>query len=180
MRTFLAILSTGLAGAALWAQAQPAAKPQKSPYEVERDRIERELEGVWSVTDFKKPVFRTVARVSGFMLAQRGWLSINVVVTSKDSTYNENLHFFVGSMKNYKVTETNRLRLTDVWGFSNSNKGQLTPDVSGTVEERDLLFTGGPDVGQRLRIQRAPDDFMEFTRRSAPPPPPAAPAPTDR
>ncbi|MFN0206349.1 MAG: hypothetical protein ACKVS6_08535 [Planctomycetota bacterium] len=152
---------------------------EKAKVESEKDRIEREIEGLWEVFDFQNPKFGTVLRWSGYMLVREGCISINAVVTTKDPGTDEWTYHFTGSMKRYTITETNRLRLEDVFGFSNPG-GVLKPDVAGTIEERVITFIGLPEIGQKLRISRGADDSMTFIRRTAVPKPAQPAAPNDK
>ncbi|MBI3817913.1 MAG: hypothetical protein HY286_04420 [Planctomycetes bacterium] len=149
-----------------------------TPKQTEKDRVEREIQGVWSVIDCVNPKISPILRSSGFMMVQDGWLMINAVITTKNKDNSEWDYNFVGSAKNYSIAETNRLRLVDVWGFSNDG-GELKPDVGGVIEERTLQFIGAPEIGQRLIIARGSNDSLTFVRKTLPPKPPVAP-PNDK
>lgn len=166
-----------IAGAALvvapWLQNQkPIDGPlkPKTPRQTEKERIERELQGVWEVSECTNPQLFPILRSSGFMFIHDGWMSVNIVITTQNRTNNAWQYHIVGATKRYTVTETNRLRLEDLWGFSNPG-GLLEPDVAGTVEERTLQFIGAPEIGQKLRIARGAGDSVSFVRRSLPPRP---------
>lgn len=177
------ILGIACASYAAGARFQSQAKPQNpagpaTPLSTEKERIEREIQGVWEVTECLNPRINPILRSSGFMMVQDGWLSINVVVTTKDKQTSQWIYNFVGSTKHYTISELNRLRLVDVWGFSNP-KGDLQPDVSGVAEERNIQFVGPPEIGQKLTITRSSNESMTFVRRALPPKPPViAPADT--
>jgi hypothetical protein len=155
------------------------AKPQAPSTDSEKARIEREIEGMWEVTEYNNSKLNPILRASGFMMIHGGWLSINVVVTTKDRGTDKWNYHFVGAAKRYSITDASRLRLEDLWGFNNA-AGELRPDVAGTVEERVMTFVGPAEVGQKLRIARAADDSMTFVRRSPVVKPPVPAAPNDR
>jgi hypothetical protein len=172
---FTNLLGCLLVGGLLFQSSQkPGAddgKP-KTPYQSEKERIEREIQGVWELVDYNNPEIRPIIRASGFIFIQDGWLSVNIVVTTEDAISGRYRYAFVGSSKKYEITDTNRLKLTDVWGFSNKGS-DLTPDVSGTIEERLIVFSGASEPGQKLKIARNSDDAMTFIRRTALPKPTA-------
>lgn len=151
----------------------------KTPAELEKARIEREIQGIWEVRACENPSVSLVIRSSGYMLVHDGWLSIQVVITHRDKSAGGDVYSFLGSMKRYTVTDLNRLRLEDVWGFSNPS-GDLKPDVRGTIEERVMLFSGPYEVGQTLRITRGAGNWLEFVRRAKPVKPAAAVTPTEK
>jgi hypothetical protein len=180
----IAFAAAAIAAASLAPQgAQPTGPPLKpdpqSPYAIERERIEREIQGVWQLETVRNPQLGAIVRASGFMVIYQGWLSINIVVTTRSALRDVD-HHFAGSTKTYSLTAQNRMRLVDAFGFSNEKPYELTPDTPGTVEERTILFTGSPATGQKLRIQRGAGDYWEFYRRTPPLPLPTAPNPSDR
>ncbi len=145
---------------------RPAQKP-KTPAESERERIEREIQGLWEITACENPTIDPLLRASGYMLVHDGSISINVVVVTRDPITKDDVYVFQGSTKKYTVTELNRLRLVSLWGFTSGDFGDLNRDVTGNTEERVIRFFGAPEIGQRLRIQRGNRDALEFARRSA-------------
>jgi hypothetical protein len=161
-------LAAGVAGLLFQGKSpvKPAGdEPKKSPAQLEKERIERELEGVWEVHEYFNPKIRGMVKASGYMMVQQGWMSVNLVVTSRDPVLGNYRYSFVGSMKRYEVTDQNRLKLTNSWGFSNEDN-RLTPDADGQIDERQIFFIGEAELGQKLKIARSPDDAMTFMRRS--------------
>lgn len=167
------LLPIGLCALSLaiaWQAGGTAQSPTAAatPKQTEKERIEREIQGVWEVTQCNNPKLAPIVRASGFMIIYDRWLSVNIVVTTKDKTFNNWVYNFVGSAKTYTITDANRMRLVDVWGYSNA-KGDLAPDVNGTAEERMIQFVGPPEIGQKLTISRGGNDSMTFVRRALPP-----------
>ncbi|HKE01324.1 MAG TPA: hypothetical protein VKE69_09965 [Planctomycetota bacterium] len=165
--------------------AQEGPKKPQTPYEAEKARIELEIQGTWEVTGFQslEPEFQNVTRASGYMSVQDGWITMTTVITTFDNIVNLYAYYFVSTAKQYSITSTNRLHLTDVWGYQVISKGpahDLKPYVAGAEEDRVLLFQGPPQIGQKLRVQRGPNDWVEFLRRTPPAKPPATPTVQDR
>jgi hypothetical protein len=153
---------------------KPKPDPKKSPADLEKERIEREVQGVWEIFEYNDPTKPNLVRGGGYMILHDGWMSLNIVVTSRHPSLDRFFNDYTGSIRRYEITGNHRLRLTNVWGFF--NKGvDIAPDLAGSVDERQIVITGPPQPGQRLRMARTPDDSITFIRRSAAPPLPAEP-----
>lgn len=181
MRKTLLAAALGFLAAGLLPQGKTTTEQEarKGPAQLERERIEREIQGVWELYEYTNAEIPTIIRASGYMFIQDGWLSTNIVVTGNDRPAFGYDYYFVGTTKRYVVTDQNRLKLTDVWGFSNQF-GRLTPDSAGNSEERVLTFTGPPEVGQKLRLARSSDASMVFVRRTPLPKITAPPVASDK
>lgn len=176
MKTHLASLAI-LAG--FLVQGQSPVKPKsdvaKSPAQLEKERIEREIQGVWELFEYVDPQTFDVVKASGYMTLFQGWMTLNVVVTQSNTNLRLTKNDVFGSVRRYEVTDQRRLRLTTVWGYYNE-VFNLAREPAGTVDERQIVITGPPGPGQRLRLARSGNESMSFFRRTQTLPAPAEPS----